>query len=130
MRKLAFCMLSFLVVSTAFGTSARRDPSVFPAPEKDKNRPQPRRVKALFDDTSPQCGVLTPCEQFLPDDSGGTFSTCTRTDGCSVCNVLNDRCAVATVNASCKCTDDPVPGAGPGITKCHESGQCTYSHVP
>ncbi len=61
---------------------------------------------------------------------GGTFATCTRTDGCSLCNIDNNRCATATVDASCTCDNIPKPGAGPGITQCQESGRCTYKHIP
>jgi len=88
MRKLMASLILSLVVSTAFAASARRDATVIPAREKDQNRPQLRRVKSLFDDTSLQCGYITPCEQPpAPDpDAGGTFTTCTLTDVFSVCN--------------------------------------------
>ena len=72
------------------------------------------------------CG---PEYQPPPDDGGGSFDSCTRTDFCKVCNLDNNRCASVTVDSSCTCTNTPVEGAAPNITNCTEGGQCTYKHV-
>jgi hypothetical protein len=35
-------------------------------------------------------------------------------------------CVLVAFSAQCSCKDEPVPGAGPGITSCVAEGSCAY----
>lgn len=59
-----------------------------------------------------------------PDDSLGGITNCIRNDGCYLCTVDTNRCALVLVNnGGCTCSN--VPG-GYIVTNCKPKGYCSY----
>ena len=59
-----------------------------------------------------------------PDDSLGAITNCIRNDGCYMCTVDTNRCALVLVNnGGCSCAN---VRAGYIVTTCKPSGYCSY----
>lgn len=59
-----------------------------------------------------------------PDIDFGGITNCIRNDGCYMCTVDTNRCALVLVNyAACSCAN---VSAGYIVTRCKPSGSCSY----